>query len=1074
MLKQTSIAKITRPRLSSVLSRKRLFILMDKKRASPITWVSGPAGSGKTTFVASYLDARKLSCLWYQLDDGDSDVATFFYYLGLATQNAAPRHKTPLPLLTMEYMRGIPAFAKRYFENLCSRLKPPFVIVFDNYHHIKPESLFHDVIRDALSVIPEGITVIIASRNPPPPTLALFQTYNKMQTIGWEDLKFDLNETRLLLRPGKNKLMNSGLFDRLYRASEGWAAGLMLLMERLRTRGIAQDELNLFKHEELFNYFATELFQKTDTETQDFLLKTSFLPGIAPSAASELTGNRKAGALLTTFSRNNFFTEQHSAVNPVYQYHPLFREFLQTRARESFSPEELHETLVRAAQVLAASGNVEDAAELFRIAQDWPSLSRMILMNALSLMRQGRNKTLGEWLKSLPGAILVKDPWLLYWMGRCIMPFSFLECRHYLEKAFTLFRERHEAAGAFLAFAGVVESITHEFGDVSKLDPWITIHDDLLEEYKTYPSAQIEEHVSSCMFIALSSQQPWHPQYSTYRDTALALLEGNADIGLRMTTGFYLFCHHYFIGELHICERVYESIQRIIGTYKEIPPLAQNLVTLLDIWFGGAKGTFSNSLENMRAGLAKSNESGVHIWDSMIMIQGLSAYMNSGDLAGANNLFELLASMQERRRMGDQFFYHHRLSWYYFLKNDIPQAVASHVSASALATRLHWWYSSGESSFAMALLLRATGEDKTARRHVIECKRTAQKYGSKYLEYKACLLEALFAYDEGREKKGNTALRNALAIGREKGFVYFSWLLPPMMSSLYIKALEADIEIQYVKGLIKKCNIIPDEPPLHIENWPWPLKIYTLGQFKIEKDGKLMTFSGKVQKKPLDLLKALIAFGGSHVGEAQLTDVLWPDAEGDAGYRAFITTLQRLRHLLDHKDAVQLQGGRVSLDPRSCWVDAWAFEDASRRADLAWKEGKSREAMQLTEKAMNLYRGSFLENNFEEDRTASLSGSLQSRFLKSVKKIGSYYEEAREWEKAAECFQRGLESDNLNEEFYRSLMVCYGNLGRKADALRLFDRCRKALEVSLGADPSSETAAVFRSLSANLRKREIK
>ncbi len=203
MLTQTSIAKITRPRLARVLSRKRLFALMDKKRSASITWVSGPAGSGKTTLIASYLDARKLPCLWYQLDAGDSDVATFFYFLGLATQKAAPRHKTPLPLLTMEYMRGIPAFAKRYFENLCTRLKPPFVIVFDNYHDVLPESLFHDVIRDALSVIPEGITVIVASRNPHPPALALFQTYNKMQTIGWEDLKFDMNETRSLLRSGQ-------------------------------------------------------------------------------------------------------------------------------------------------------------------------------------------------------------------------------------------------------------------------------------------------------------------------------------------------------------------------------------------------------------------------------------------------------------------------------------------------------------------------------------------------------------------------------------------------------------------------------------------------------------------------------------------------------------------------------------------------------------------------------------------------------------------------------------------------------------------------------------------------------
>jgi LuxR family transcriptional regulator, maltose regulon positive regulatory protein len=97
-----------RPRLAGVLPRARLFGLLDTGCRSPVVWVSGPAGSGKTTLVASWLDAKKIPCLWYHLDEGDSDIATFFYYLGLATRRAAPRYKTPLPLLTMEYLRGVP------------------------------------------------------------------------------------------------------------------------------------------------------------------------------------------------------------------------------------------------------------------------------------------------------------------------------------------------------------------------------------------------------------------------------------------------------------------------------------------------------------------------------------------------------------------------------------------------------------------------------------------------------------------------------------------------------------------------------------------------------------------------------------------------------------------------------------------------------------------------------------------------------------------------------------------------------------------------------------------------------
>ncbi len=102
--------------------RPRLFRRIDRGRARPVTWVWGPPGAGKTSLVASYLAARKLRVLWYQVDEGDADVATFFYYLG----QAAPRRRRPLPLLTPEYRQGLAAFTRRYFRELYARLKVPF------------------------------------------------------------------------------------------------------------------------------------------------------------------------------------------------------------------------------------------------------------------------------------------------------------------------------------------------------------------------------------------------------------------------------------------------------------------------------------------------------------------------------------------------------------------------------------------------------------------------------------------------------------------------------------------------------------------------------------------------------------------------------------------------------------------------------------------------------------------------------------------------------------------------------------------------------------------------------------
>ncbi len=127
MVKQVSasLAKVTRPVLTGVFPRERLFDQLDRMRERSVTWVSGPPGCGKTTLVTGYLEARGYPCLWYQVDEGDADPATFFYYLGLAAKKAAPRKRKPLPLLTPEYLSGISTFTLRYFENLYNRLKVP-------------------------------------------------------------------------------------------------------------------------------------------------------------------------------------------------------------------------------------------------------------------------------------------------------------------------------------------------------------------------------------------------------------------------------------------------------------------------------------------------------------------------------------------------------------------------------------------------------------------------------------------------------------------------------------------------------------------------------------------------------------------------------------------------------------------------------------------------------------------------------------------------------------------------------------------------------------------------------------
>jgi LuxR family transcriptional regulator, maltose regulon positive regulatory protein len=89
-----------------------------------------------------------------------------------------------------------------------------------------------------------------------------------------------------------------------------------------------------------------------------------------------------------------------------------------------------------------------------------------------------------------------------------------------------------------------------------------------------------------------------------------------------------------------------------------------------------------------------------------------------------------------------------------------------------------------------------------------------------------------------------------------------------------------------------------------MEAWPWPVKIHALGRFDVQVNGKPLEFSSKTQRKPIALLRMLIASGAQRVRETQLIDLLWPDAAGDAGAFSLTTTLHRLRRLLGDGDTI--------------------------------------------------------------------------------------------------------------------------------------------------------------------------
>jgi DNA-binding SARP family transcriptional activator len=1050
------LAKITRPVPSGCLLRTRLFRLVDRscKKAS-LLWVCGPPGCGKTTLVSSYLEARNIPALWYRIDAGDDDLASFFYYLGVAGKRAAPRMRKPLPLLTPEYLAGIQEFNRLFFENLFARLSPARALVFDDYHEIPTQSPLHDVIVTGVSRALEGTIVILVSRRGPPPAFARFRVNNRLETIGWEDLRLTLAECGKIARlRGKKRQSDKGIRD-FHDTTDGWVAGLMLMLEGSRSRAVEPPPLAHRTPPELFDYFGNEIFERLEKSVRTFLLKTAFLPDMTASAAEALTGERRAPQLLSYLRENNLFLMEHVHSEPLYRYHPLFREFLLSRAPDILGEQGTRAIKRRAAALLEKADRVEDAADLFSDIGDHASLSRLIIDHAASLVAQGRNQILQGWLGRLPENTVQESPWLLYWLGACRMPFDPVGSRGHAERSFEQFWDRKDPAGAFLSWSLIIDNLCMYLNDFKALDAWIDRFEKITERFTSFPSPEIEARAVASMLGGLYMRRVDHPDIESWVKKASAVIRECKDIPVRLQATLYLFLYFIWNGDFPRARGIVESTREWIASSTSHPQ-RRILFHLFEARLHCGVAQFDDSIRSATRGLEIAATSGIHLWDFLLLGEETSAFLGKGDLASASACLRQMAPFFGSGQKYNQAFFHHLSSWHAALKGDIPLALSLEEMADALISDCGAPCGIALGNVYMARLENEIGKTEDAANHLEKAERIARGMKSPILEYQCFLVKADIAFLRGDDASGLASLGMALSIGRENGYFHYDNWIPSFMTRLCVKALEAEIEVPYVQELIRKRNLVPDSPPLEVETWPWPVAIYTLGRFGILKDGTPLTFSRKVQKRPLSLLKALIAFGGRAVREEQITDEVWPEAEGDMAIQSMSVALRRLRDLLGHDDAVRRQEGVLGLDLRYCWVDTFAFERLLGKAAFLRETGRKESAAKLEEKALSLYRGPFLAEEAGRSWAVSMRERLRSRYLSTMGGLGAHWMQAGEWEKARVCYQRGIDVDNLAEEFYQSLMGCYLADGRKAEALAVYDRLGKIFS-SLGVEPSPKT-----------------
>jgi len=1063
---KVQLAKLTRPGTAAAYARTRLFEQFDKPHAPPVGWLAGPPGCGKTTLVADYTAQRGLDSLWYQVDRGDSDIASFFFYLSQALQ-PRPGDTDPLPQFETAYLGNVEAFARNYFRALYARLSTP-CLVFDNLQDVNPADPLYGVLRVAIDELPTGGHLFIISHLTHPVGFARLRARGRLLALGWNDLRLTLEEAAGIAA-ARGLSLSAAELERLHARTQGWAAGFILLLQNVDAAAASVSAPHSDMPSVIFDYLAEEVLQRFTPAVRESLLRLAYLPEITEPMVIELGIPTESRRELTSLARNGFLVTVSPGESPIYQLHPLLREFLESRAEELGSAEEIEARKRLAARILAAHEHFEAAVALLVRLRDWPALAAQILKQAELLLKQGRGQTLERLINALPEAARVENPWLLYWLALARYPYAPRESRELFARAYQLFTRAEPVpiAGVLAAINGALEATLHDPDDFSLLDPWLEAGARWTSGNLEWPTPNLEASLTCNMFVALVLRQPWHADVPLWRERTQRLSARREDPNVCIGVNGVLITLSAWNGQFAGAERLIEAMQGVLQQ-PEVSPVSATKMAQARAMYLMLAGDRRRCLEAARTGLDIVGKTGVRIWNDTFLINGLCGALTGDDLDEAAEWLKAIEARPPGSRRWDLFLQAYATAWYFMRRGDLFLAHQHLKTAARTATELGAPFLQVLAGLALAQVLQLSGSEAGADRELDRALEITSRLKNRLFDFMAFMCRATLAHRRGRDAEALESLRAGFTIGRERGLMHYVWWEPRLAAELCRIAFAARIEPDYLKHLIELRHLMPDPPPYLIAGWPWRWRIRAFGTIHVENAAAEPVKGPKRAVRPLELLAGLVAFGGEHVRIERLADALWPHVDSDYAHRSFNTTLHRLRGWLGDDAAVLVQGGEVSLNRRMVWLDTWAFEQAAKNvlALCAAADLKARKA-ELAESvagALTFYRGPLLAVEREKSWAVAPREQYRAALSRLVSSAAQAAEKAGWPEEAIEFCRRGLECEPLSDALCRRLMTALKQGARGAEAIEVFQRYSTTLRAEQGTEPSKATQDLYQTL----------
>lgn len=388
----------------------------------PLTVLSAPAGYGKTTIVSQWLAAVEVPYTWLSLDESDNDIRVFLSYIIASMRTVASGFaEHVLDMLKSESLPPAPLIAVQLCNEL-EQLNRRVVLVLDDYHHIREETI-HSFLEHLLAHPSPQVHLVILTRRDPPLSLATLRAHHLLTELRMQSLAFSSKETRAFLKQAANQDIPPAALARLQESSEGWPAALRLAALALREQQVLDAFLGDFpiNARHLQSFMVSEVLSAQSASLRRCLLLSSILDRFSAPLCEALWQDEftddeapaNGGDFIQTIEKSGLFCVALDSQHTWFRYHHLFADLLRNQLEATQGEQAIRGLHHKASRWFAGHGYFEEAIQHALRSDDEDGAAAVVDHARHELMKSDQWHRLERWLKLFSPEAVLHSPQLM-------------------------------------------------------------------------------------------------------------------------------------------------------------------------------------------------------------------------------------------------------------------------------------------------------------------------------------------------------------------------------------------------------------------------------------------------------------------------------------------------------------------------------------------------------------------------------------------------------------------------------------------------------------------------------------